>query len=55
VNRALRRLATDSRYLRFVLRGHARDRIFAVTLFRLLLAYRTGAMRYVVLTATKTG
>jgi tocopherol O-methyltransferase len=55
VRRGLHRLATDSRYPRFVLRGDARDRIFAVTLFRLLLAYRTGAMRYVVLTATKAG
>jgi hypothetical protein len=48
-----RRLATDSQYRRFVLRGNAHDRIFAITLFRMLLAYRTGAMRYAVLTAAK--
>ncbi len=53
VRRAVRRLATDSRYRRFLLHGNARDRVFAVTLLRLLLAYRTGAMRYTVLTATK--
>jgi tocopherol O-methyltransferase len=53
VRRAVRRLVTDSRYQRFVLRGNAHDRIFAITLFRILLAYRTGAMRYAVLTATK--
>jgi tocopherol O-methyltransferase len=53
VRRAVRRLITNSRYQRFVFRGDARDRIFAVTLFRMLLAYRTGAMCYAVLTATK--
>jgi tocopherol O-methyltransferase len=53
VRRAVCRLATDSQYRRFVLRGNAHDRIFAITLFRMLLAYRTGAMRYAVLTATK--
>jgi cyclopropane fatty-acyl-phospholipid synthase-like methyltransferase len=53
VRRAVRRLAADSQYQRFVLRGNAHDRIFAITLFRMLLAYRTGAMRYAVLTATK--
>jgi tocopherol O-methyltransferase len=55
VRRALRRLATDSRYQRFMFRRTARDRVFAITLFRLLLAYRTGAMRYAVLSATKPG
>lgn len=53
VRRAVRKFAADSQYRRFLLHGNARDRIFAVTLFRMLLAYRTGAMRYVVLTASK--
>lgn len=53
VRRALRGLVTDSRYQRLVLRGETRDRVFAITLFRLLLAFWTGAMRYVVLTGTK--
>ena len=53
VRRVARRLATDTRYRRFLLNGNACDRVFAVTLFRLLLAYRTGAMRYAVLTAIK--
>ena len=53
VRRAVRKFAADSQYRRFLLLGNARDRIFAVTLFRMLLAYRTGAMRYVVLTASK--
>ena len=47
VRRAVRKFAADSQYRRFLLHGNARDRIFAVTLFRMLLAYRTGAMRYV--------
>ena len=61
VRRAVRRLAADPQYRRFILRGNDRDRLFAVTLFRMLLAYRIGmllayrigAMRYAVLTATK--
>ncbi len=53
LSRSLRRLATDRRYRRFLLHGGAPDRVFAITLFRLLLAYRTGAMRYAVLTVAK--
>lgn len=41
--RVLRGLATDARYRRVVLRGEG---VFAVTVLRLMLAYRTGAMRY---------
>ena len=44
--RMLGKLATRPRYLRFVLDPRATDRIFVLTLFRLLLAYRTGSMRY---------
>ena len=53
----LRRLAgktvTDRRYLRFLLDTHASNRVFVLTMLRLLVAYRTGAMRYCVLTACK--
>ena len=53
----LRRLAgrtvTDRRYLRFLLDTEARNRVFLLTMVRLLVAYRTGSMRYCVFTATK--
>ena len=44
--RLLGRLATDPRYGRYLLDRRATDRVFALTLLRLLLAYRIGAMRY---------
>jgi tocopherol O-methyltransferase len=47
-----RKLASRPAYLRFLLDRHARNRIFALTVFRIWLAYRTGAMRYGVLTFT---
>ena len=47
------KLATDARYRRFLMDGTASDRIFALTMIRLLIGFRTGAMRYAVLTATK--
>ena len=50
---ALVRLVTRARYQRFILRGTARDRLFAITMLRLLFAYRTGAMRCAALTATE--
>jgi tocopherol O-methyltransferase len=53
VRRVLRGLATDPRYRRLALHGETRDRKFALTLLRMPLAYRTGAMRYAVVTATK--
>ena len=43
------KLATEPRYRRFLLDRAAADRVFALTLLRLLLAYRTGSMRYVLL------
>ncbi len=46
----LRKLARAPRFLRFVLGRHARNRVFALTAFRIWLAYRTGAMRYGVFT-----
>jgi tocopherol O-methyltransferase len=48
-----RRLAakvfTDSRYIKTLLDKSQPNRIFALTLFRLIAAYRTGAMRYCLL------
>jgi tocopherol O-methyltransferase len=40
------KLATERRYLRHLLDRRASDRVFALTLLRLLTAYRTGSMRY---------
>jgi tocopherol O-methyltransferase len=51
--RLLRGFFTDARYLRHVLDSGKPDRIFAVTLFRLITAYRTQAMRYCVLVYRK--
>lgn len=51
--RFLRRLVTDPAYLRFLVNSRARNRIFALSLPRLILAYRTGAMRYGIFTFEK--
>lgn len=50
--RFVAKLATDGSYRRLVRNG--RERLFALSLPRLILAYRTGAMRYGVLTFSKT-
>lgn len=44
--RFVARLATDPSYARFLVSPRARNRIFALSLPRLIIAYRTGAMRY---------
>jgi tocopherol O-methyltransferase len=51
--RVLGKLLTDPRYIRFLLTGTTTNRIFAVTLLRLLVAYRTGSMRYCLFVFTK--
>jgi tocopherol O-methyltransferase len=51
--RFLRRLVTQSRYRRFLTDRSEPNRIFAITLFRLLAAYRTRSMRYCLLTFRK--
>ncbi len=48
-----RNVLTKPRYLRALLDHTQGNRIFALTLFRLLLAYRSKAMRYCLLTYTK--
>jgi tocopherol O-methyltransferase len=47
------RLVTQPRYARFLFDRANPNRIFALTLFRLIYAYRSKAMRYCVLTFTK--
>jgi tocopherol O-methyltransferase len=44
--RFIGKLFTDPAYLRFLVSRRARNRIFALSLPRLILAYRTGVMRY---------
>lgn len=48
--RLAHRLVTDAPTRRFLLDGNARNRVFALTLLRLIVAYRTGAMRYGIFT-----
>ena len=49
----LAKLGRNPRYLKFLFNRHASNRVFALTIFRLWIAYRTGAMRYGILTAVK--
>jgi tocopherol O-methyltransferase len=51
--RLLRRLVTQPSYARFLLNRSQPNRIFAVTLFRLLAAYQTRSMRYCLLSFRK--
>jgi len=51
--RFIARLFTDPDYIRLVADRRTRNRIFALSLPRLILAYRTGAMRYGVFTFVK--
>jgi tocopherol O-methyltransferase len=49
IGRMLGKFFTDSRYLRLLLDSTATNRIFAVTMVRIMIAYRTRSMRYCVL------
>ncbi len=51
LRRGLTKLATDRRYRRLLLDRGTPDRVFALTMLRLRLAFCTGAMRYAILTA----
>lgn len=53
VRRLLKKLATNPRYLRFLLNRHAHNRVFGLTILRIWMAYRVGAMRYAVFTFVK--
>ena len=52
-SRFLAALCRQPRYARFLFNGHARNRVFALTIFRIWLAYEIGAMRYGIFTACK--
>jgi len=53
--RFLGRVAMQPRYARYLLDAKAGNRVFALTLFRILLAYRTKSMRYGVFTFVRPG
>ncbi|MFN2475427.1 MAG: methyltransferase domain-containing protein [Chthoniobacterales bacterium] len=50
VRRLVVKFATAPRYLRFLFKPHAKNRIFALTILRIWIAYRCGAMRYGIIT-----
>lgn len=54
LQRGIGKIASDRRYRRFLLDRSATERIFAVTMLRLLVAYRVRAMRYGMLVLRKT-
>jgi len=53
LRRVVGKLVTDPRYRRFLMERSAENRVFALTLGRLLLAYRTRSMRYCLLLMRK--
>jgi tocopherol O-methyltransferase len=53
--RVARKLLTHRRYRRYLLDARARNRIFALSVPRIWIAYLTGSMRYGLLTAHKPG
>lgn len=53
VRRLLGKLATNPRYAKFLINRHAHNRVFALTILRIWLAYRVGAMRYGIFTFVK--
>ncbi len=46
-------LARQPGYLRFLVNRHRRNRVFALTIFRIWAAFETGALRYGILTGVK--
>jgi tocopherol O-methyltransferase len=53
LRRLLQRLATDSRYRRYLIDPSSSDRRFLLTLFHIIAAYRTGAMQYGLFVGTR--
>ena len=53
VRRLAGKLATNPRYLRYLFSRHAKNRVFALTILRIWIAYRVGAMRYGIFTFAK--
>ena len=54
IRRMIKGLLTDSRYLRYLLNSRAANRVFVITTFRIMLAYRTASMRYCIMTFQKS-
>jgi tocopherol O-methyltransferase len=54
LRRVLAKVATEARYRRFLMERSAENRAFALTLGRLMLAYRTRSMRYCLLVLRKS-
>jgi tocopherol O-methyltransferase len=53
VRRLLWKFATQPRYLRFLFNPYQSNRVFALTIVRIWIAYRVGAMEYGVFTFVK--
>jgi tocopherol O-methyltransferase len=53
LRRVIGKVLTDDRYRRYLLDGHQHDRVFALTIPRLLAAYGVGALRYGLFVAQK--
>lgn len=53
LSRTLQLVLTKAAYLRFILSGKSLNRIFLVTMLRIWLAYRRGALRYILFRACK--
>ena len=47
------RLVREPRYLRFLVNRHRRNRVFALTIFRIWVAFETGVMQYGIFTGRK--
>jgi tocopherol O-methyltransferase len=53
IRRTIAGFFKDATLRRYLLQDHGRNRVFAITLLRIWIAYMTGAMRYVIFTAVK--
>ncbi len=53
IRRGVVKVMTDRRYRAFLFAPNSRNRVFALTLFHLMAAYETGAMRYCIFTFEK--
>lgn len=55
IRRTLQRLLTRPEYLRFLLTSRSGQRVFLLTILRVWLAYRVGALRYCLFACRKSG
>jgi tocopherol O-methyltransferase len=53
IRRTIAGFFKDAGLRRYLMQDHSRNRVFAITLGRIWIAYLTGAMRYVIFTAVK--